>query len=738
VRGVAAVVAVWAIGVAVAAAAVNTSSSGWAWDNPAPQGDTLRAIAFEGSLGYAVGDGGTALRTNDGGATWSGLATGTAAQLTRVQIVDAQTVVVGGGGGCVLRSSADGGQTFTRIFTVAEHGCSDPVSAFSFVTPQTGYLLLQSGSLLVTTDGGATFARRTGVPGTAASSGGGVAQGVDVHFSDAQNGIAFIAPPGGGGAAAYRTADGGVSWTPVTLPAGAVVTSVRFVDATHAYAIGPNTLLRSTDGGATWASEAIGAGNQLTSIDCSSATTCVLTVTAGDRLLRTTDGGATSSTTTPSSAPVYAAAFAAATRVVAVGAGGATVVSTDGGSTFSAASSDIGGQFSRLRAGPGTLVYAPGAGGVLAFSPDGGSTWSTLATQTSATLTDVAFATPQTGYALDAAGGLQQTTNGGASWRTLDPGTPQPASAVAALGSGTVLLFGPAGVYRSTAGGRFNPVAAPSHLADYDAVGGAVFAYGSAALTLSRNGGAGWTSIRLPLTDRHGRSPIRIRSVAFAGTSTGFLLDTGGRLWVTHSGGQSWNEVLSAGSDDGVSVVFSDAKDGFLTLRQFAAAPGDAYVLRTTDGGATWHPQLIAAGSLPPDGLVTAGPQDAFALIDGAGPVDRLLFSTTSGGDAGTTSALTLTTAHRQFTHRALRHAAGHVTVDGVLKGAVGGEQVVVSERSLAGGSWQHQVVTAGANGGSFTTNWSIGSSAVFVAQWAGDSGRAGDGSKTLTITVSH
>jgi len=38
--------------------------------------------------------------------------------------------------------------------------------------------------------------------------------------------------------------------------------------------------------------------------------------------------------------------------------------------------------------------------------------------------------------------------------------------------------------------------------------------------------------------------------------------------------------------------------------------------------------------------------------------------------------------------------------------------------------------------GGSFATTWHITQSSVFVAQWAGDSGRPGQGSKMLTVTV--
>ena len=208
---------------------VNVSNSGWAWSNPTPQGRTLHAVAFSAAGGYAVGDGGTALFTPDAGRTWSGLTTGTGANLERVQTLAPSTIVVGGGEGCVTRISVDGGQIYdTRIFNVAESGCEEPVAAFSFLSPQNGALLLKNGSIEMTSDGGETFSRETSVPGTAASSGGGSLVGADIHFISASSGIAFVNNPTTGASSAYATPDGGVSWTPVTLPrARACVRSFR-------------------------------------------------------------------------------------------------------------------------------------------------------------------------------------------------------------------------------------------------------------------------------------------------------------------------------------------------------------------------------------------------------------------------------------------------------------------------------------------------------------------------------
>jgi photosystem II stability/assembly factor-like uncharacterized protein len=735
---------------------VNVSRSGWAWSNPVPQGRTLHAVAFSAGTGYAVGDGGTVLATSNAGATWTGLTTGTAATLERVQVLNASTVVIGGNEGCVTRISVDGGQIFRRIFGVAESDCEEPVAAFSFVSPQVGFLLLKNGSVEATSDGGETFSRKTGLPGTAASSGGGALLGTDIHFSSASTGIAFVRDPNTGTSAAYVTPDGGVSWTPVTVPASSRITSVQYIDPEHAYAIGPETLLRSKNGGETWATEPIAKGNSFNSIDCSSAVNCILTVTGGNELIETTDGGATDTVKTISSALLYGAGYASSKQLVAVGANGATVRSSDGGATFAAASSDIGGEYGRLRLGPAEMLLAPGADGDLALSADSGQSWRVIATQSSNELVDAAFGTPTLGYALDGKGGLQTTTNGGATWQTLSPGTTRPARAVAALGANTALLIGPIGINRAVGGGRFEAVAgrvvAKARLSDYDLAGSTVFAFGAGTHTLirSNNEGATWSAVRLPLSHkaqtRAGKRVralpgVAVRSVAFTSARSGLLLDTSGRLWSTGNAGRSWSEVLSSGSGEGIQLAFAVPNEGFMSIRGFGGDHRDAYVLRTTDGGHTWHPQEIAAGTIPYGGLVASSSLDAGALVDGPSSgteaTNRLLFTTSSGGDvAGTAASLGLSTPTPVISKRRLRRDHFSVRVDGALGGALGGEVIVVSHRALSGGPWQHQEVVAGANGGSFSTTWVIRRSCVFVAQWAGDSGRQGQGSAALKVIV--
>ena len=100
---------------------MQASQSGWQWGNPTPQGNTIRALDFIAGRGYAIGDDGTALRTDDGGATWTGLATGTSQDLTRLRL-SRLTSRDPRRRGCVVRRSDDGGRR-SAAAVLAETSC---------------------------------------------------------------------------------------------------------------------------------------------------------------------------------------------------------------------------------------------------------------------------------------------------------------------------------------------------------------------------------------------------------------------------------------------------------------------------------------------------------------------------------------------------------------------------------------------------------------------------------------
>jgi photosystem II stability/assembly factor-like uncharacterized protein len=716
-----------------AGAAVSVGQSGWSWGSPLPQGNTLGAVELTGGRGYASGAFGTVLRTDDGGATWSGLTTGVTADLGRLRLLGPDSFVVGGG--CVLRRSDDGGASFKRLpFSAGEDGCPSPLSSFSFPTSETGYLVLGDGTVTRTDDGGQTFGGRTAVPGTPSSKGG--AQPTDIAFTSPEVGVALTA---GAPSHVYRTTDGARSWTDV-LAAPAGLRSVTFVTPTLGYAVGDASSMYATaDGGQTWAKLALATVGSppvtLTGIRCATPLLCLISTQPGDRLLRTTDGGDTARVVSTATEPVLAATFANEARVVGVGAQGTTVLSDDGGLNYRPIGGRLPGRYSGVRAASATVAYAFGTDGALARSTDGGASWTPGSVSTSEDVRDIAFTTPDAGFALDTSGALLRTDNAGSSWRILNTGTSIPPQAVFAPSERTVLLIGPRGLRRSTNGGEeFSPVGGRlitrAALAGADRAGSALFVYGPSTLLLSTDAGRTWKALRRP-----SRTPLR--SVDFVTARRGYANDASGRVWTTSDGARRWRELLGVGGTAPVSLAFCDARSGWAVLPGFLGREG-GWVLRTDDGGASWRPQLISAQALPSGSIAQSqlsvtSARSAIALAAGSERGGQTpppqFFATTTGGDAGRASSLSL-----RASARTLRRGRS-VTISGRLAPAEGGETAVVFARSTGSIRWTPTSLRVASNG-TFSLTRRLTRSTFFVAQWQGDDDRRSDGTTVLTVRV--
>ena len=156
-----------------------------------------------------------------------------------------------------------------------------------------------------------------------------------------------------------------------------------------------------------------------------------------------------------------------------------------------------------------------------------------------------------------------------------------------------MLLIGGRGVLRSTDGGNtFSRVrariVAAARLFNVDRAGGRVFAYGSKNIVASSDRGRTWTKVLRP------RKAL-LASLDFVSARTGFVLGQDGQVFKTRTGGRRWRDLSGVGSDDATGMSFSSASRGYLTLSRFGD-DASGYVLRTTDGGRTWRPQLVSSG----------------------------------------------------------------------------------------------------------------------------------------------
>jgi photosystem II stability/assembly factor-like uncharacterized protein len=710
------------------AADVTVGQSGWNWGNPQPQGNTLRAVEFRGARGFAAGEFGTLLRTDDRGRSWTGIPTGTTAAITHISIADDTTVVVGSG--CVLRRSDDGGMSFSAIPV----SCKPGIASLAFPSAQTGYLLLADGSVSKTVDGGVTWTAGGAIPGTEAAGVTGPSDSpTDVFFTDDNTG--FAVTRGASGGAVYRTSDGGSTWFQRTTSPQAL-NGIYFPDPAIGYAVGAaNTVLKTSDGGETWAPKTVPdavPSSELMSIRCATTTNCMITTASGDRVLRTGNGGNGNNGFTmfnPAAQPIFAVAFSTPSQAVAVGERGTTVLSTNADASTPSfvpvADQPLAGSFSRLRSAAGSLVLAPGESGKLARSSDGGRHWTTVQVPTSEDLRDAWFVDPNVGFVLDASGQVQRTTDGGDGWTEVPTGTTARPNALYAADQSVVVLFGPTGVRRATS--SVNPSfdlveskpAVGVALTDYDrTAGSALFAYGRKALIVSNDLGASWKAVRRPKKD------ARYRRVDFLTGRTGFALLESGRLYRTRNGGKSWKELNGTGTSRAYDLSFGDARNGWLSVDRFGRSGPFGWVLRTSDAGETWRPQLIGPEPLDHGGLVAPDAATGFGLASAS-----QLFYTGTGGDPGSIPSTITIKPKRSVVAKSQR-----VRVNGKLSPAVEGASVVVLARNVQTHRWTVAREPHVSADGTFTFLYPVTHSTQLVAQWRGDIGLSGDGSPVVTI----
>ncbi|MFT4049755.1 MAG: YCF48-related protein [Solirubrobacterales bacterium] len=701
-----------------AGAAVVAGNTGWFWSNPLPQGNTLTKVEAISGRAYVAGEAGAILRSDDGGASWTGIRSGLPAAKSAVRVIRAvtpDTVIFAGS--CALRRTDDGGATVKRLpWNSSDVSCPSAIKSLSFPTASVGYLLLENGDILQTQDGGDSWRRQPAAPGSQLV--GGNATVNDIWFTSATSGVLSVAGQ------IWSSTDSGVSWTPVKDIDGGGGAQFKFISSTVGYAVGSGTSLYKTiDGGATW--NAVAGDGKINSIvvgqlACSSVSTCLATSADGSQILRTTDGGSSWTSLKASSRAIYGVGFTSAAHAVAVGAGGASVSTDDGGVNWSLLNAEVLGSYNSIHVDSASTAVLYGGGTGLARTTDSGASWKPITTFASGSIRDATFPTATRGYVLDSRNQLTRSDDAGLTWKVLDMAGAKPSSLYAS-GAQSLLLIGGKGVRRSLDGGLTFKTPGGSGfrklaLTKADPAGKAIVAWGSKAIVSSSDGGKTWKKIAL------GKKVKSVKLADFVDAKNGWIVDGSNELWVTTKGGTKWTRVETTGLDKITSMARTDGKHGYI-------ADGSGSVLVTADGGKTWAQEspFLSASRI----ATTVAPLSAKGAILLV-PNTNTILTTSTFGQIGSASKLTISTAKKSVKKNS------EIRVSGKLSPSQGGEQVTVLARALdakGGTHWVSQTATVSL-GGTFTTTWKIGKATIFTATWAGDATHDGDGASALIVKL--
>lgn len=213
------------------------AATGWSEQYPL-YSSTLWDVSFvDTSHGWAVGNNGTILKTENGGGTWAHQSSNVPDEnLFGVTFIDRNRGWVVGTGGTIL-STGNGGATWVGQTS----GTTEALEAVSFIDASRGWAFGQSATILVTTNGGGTW----------------TAQEAPRDFIDINEGVFVDANHGFGvGSSGWtiRTTDGGQTWTELA-PSVTPYTfrTLSFLDQYRGWAAGDQGVIYTTfNGGQTW------------------------------------------------------------------------------------------------------------------------------------------------------------------------------------------------------------------------------------------------------------------------------------------------------------------------------------------------------------------------------------------------------------------------------------------------------------------------------------------------------
>lgn len=271
---------------------------------------------------------------------------------------------------------------------------------------RTGYAVGELGTLLLTTDAGATW-----TPGTS-----GTAEALQsVWFTSSTTGWTA-----GAAGALMKTTNGGTSWTRQTqINVTTDLQCVRFADARHGWVVGANGLVaRTVDGGTTWSHVNLFA----TTLHAVAFTDTLNGWVAGvnGKMLATHDGGASwFDVSLPISSQTLKSAWAGSRRLaVAVGTSGTVARSYRTADSLAWTNASVGANYTLngVAMADTLLGWAVGGNagtGAVLVTTDAGQSWATQSANSAQVLNGVYFCDRQRGWAVGNTGRILHTTHAG-------------------------------------------------------------------------------------------------------------------------------------------------------------------------------------------------------------------------------------------------------------------------------------------------------------------------------------
>ncbi|MEI8081078.1 MAG: YCF48-related protein, partial [Actinomycetes bacterium] len=423
-----------------------STNGGEAWNDTAGSGTGQILSSVTGvspTQVWAAGNGGTVVKTADGGITvWTTLATGAGSQPIRtVFFVNAASPVGWFASTFGLVKKSTDGSTWTTQNAGLPTSALDPSTgtwASSFVSTSTGYLFGDSAMIRRTLDGGANWTSQQ--YGTQNTLNG-------IAFADSLNGWIF-----GTGGVMMHTSDGGQTWPLQKTGSNSAFVAQSMATTSTGWGVGDNgSIRRTTDGGYTWTGQSSNTTSNLSAVSTKDG---VHAIAAGSGVVKyTSDAGTTwAAASVIPTQPVSGLSSVSATEAWAttlrVAGNNFIWHTTDGGANWASQVTTANAQLWTIHMLNANTGFAAGDSGIIlkySSTPVGGYNWVRQDTPTTLPFYAIRFFDASNGTAVGGGGVVARTTNGGATWALQSSGTARALSGVAYANSGLAFISGPQG-----------------------------------------------------------------------------------------------------------------------------------------------------------------------------------------------------------------------------------------------------------------------------------------------------
>lgn len=525
----------------------------------------LHRVQFVDALrGWAVGESGTILASENGGRDWALQASGTRSALRGLHFLPGGLVGWAVGDEGIIRRTLDGG----RSWGAQSSGTRAALHAVHFLADgQNGWIAGANGLLLFTRDGGTRW--QAGLIASRAPTG-------DVHDIRALRDGRRVLAVGADGVQ-LASQDGGANWTrrvvAPALDAGADGSDSPARPAATLYrlalgadeqqvwvAASDGQVLVSADGGQQWQRhQTPERGADLQGVASDGADQAWVVGDGGSLLRGEAQGQRWIGLTAGVRASLLDASFIAdGLRGWVVGPAGSILATRDGGDTWEVQASDSQGSLLGVHFLSGGLRgWAVGADGLILHTADGGDHWRAQQSDSRATLRSVYFLpNGRNGWITGDDGELLTSSDGGDTWRRSPPATTQAMQRI---------LFAEDGQRGWMLGGSLFASLSLDTTAPH--------------MLLTQDGGRVWRGVRVPVSGA-------LQSIAVAADGRrAWAVGLPGILLASNDGGESWRSEKVDGKP-WLFDVFASA-DG----QRVWVAGSEGSLLATRNGGSSWTTQ---------------------------------------------------------------------------------------------------------------------------------------------------